>query len=218
MKMSFFVRCSFVFILLLCTLLSVKSQNQENESGDRNNQRRNGSGFQKDRLFVGGTLNLAFGNNLTNVGATPFIGYSLTSFLDAGFSIGLDYSSIRDYQAPGDKLRKTIITPGFFGRLFPFKSFFVITQFEMNNISFHYIPGIGSTYTEDRKKLQSQSTLLGAGYASGRDFDEQRSYYYISVLWDVGNDPTSPYKDNLKSSVPIIRAGYNIALFQGRRR
>lgn len=79
------------------------------------------------------------------------------------------------------------------------------------------MPAIGSTLTEERRNLTSQSTLVGGGYASGRNAF-QRSFYYISILWDVGNDPKSPYKDNLRRSAPVIRAGYHIALFQGRNR
>ncbi|HSN60937.1 MAG TPA: hypothetical protein VLR49_08380, partial [Ferruginibacter sp.] len=61
----------------------------------------------------------------------------------------------------------------------------------------------------------AHSMLVGGGFASGRDADN-KSFYYISILWDVAKSPNSPYKDNLNRAIPVIRAGYNIALFQGR--
>jgi hypothetical protein len=36
-------------------------------------------------------------------------------------------------------------------------------------------------------------------------------------MWDIMGDKNSPYVDGLGRSNPVIRAGYNIGLFQGRR-
>jgi hypothetical protein len=35
-------------------------------------------------------------------------------------------------------------------------------------------------------------------------------------MWDVAKNENSPYKDDVNRATPVIRAGYNIALFQGR--
>jgi hypothetical protein len=37
-------------------------------------------------------------------------------------------------------------------------------------------------------------------------------------MWDIAGDPNSPYVDNLGRSTPVIRAGYNIGLFQNSYR
>ena len=58
--------------------------------------------------------------------------------------------------------------------------------------------------------------MLGAGYAGGR-MPGSNTYYYFSVSWDILGDKNSPYIDGLGRSNPIIRAGYNIGLFQNRR-
>jgi len=59
--------------------------------------------------------------------------------------------------------------------------------------------------------------LIGGGISNGKDFPYQKSYYYFSIMWDIAKAPHSPYIDNLRRSVPIFRAGYNIALFQGKK-
>jgi hypothetical protein len=80
-------------------------------------------------------------------------------------------------------------------------------------IRYIYPSGVDEKYQSD-----SHSLLVGAGIASGRDFNGQKSYYYFSIMWDIGESMNSPYKDGLQRALPIIRAGYNIALFQGRQR
>ena len=173
--------------------------------------------FKKENLFTGGTGNFSFGDQVTAVGLSPFLGYSLNKYIDVAASFGVDYISQRDYYAIGDKLRQTIYTPGAFVRLFPAKFLFGQAQLEYNIIKYNYIPAIGSYLTSDKVVYQAKSMLLGAGISNGKDFPVQKSYYYFSILWDVGKDIHSPYKDNLHRAIPIIRAGYNIALFQGKQ-
>ena len=115
----------------------------------------------------------------------------------------------------GDKLKQTIYGPGAMVRLFPARFLFATAQYEFNLIRYKYVPPFNFGDPAEHYKFDAHSLLVGAGIASGRDA-EQRSFYYLSVLWDVARSPNSPYKDNLHRAVPIIRAGYNIALFQGR--
>ncbi len=193
-------------IILIFVSFSIFAQEEESEKF-----------FKKENLFTGGTVNLSFGNLTTALGASPFVGYSLNKYVDVAATLGVNYISERDYNIEGDKLRQTVYGPGAFIRLFPVKFLFVQAQYEFNLIRQKYIPAVGSGYSLDKLKLDAHSVLLGMGIASGRSFPYQKSYYYFSIMWDVANAPYSPYKDNLKRSVPIIRAGYNIALFQGRR-
>ena len=72
----------------------------------------------------------------------------------------------------------------------------------------------GYGITNDITYFKASSFLIGPGYASGRD--ESKSFYYISVLFDVAKNINSPYVDAQGRISPIIRAGYNIALFQGK--
>jgi hypothetical protein len=64
-----------------------------------------------------------------------------------------------------------------------------------------------------KKSLNANSFLVGAGYAGGRQ-SGGNSYYFLSIMWDVSGDPNSPYRDASGYISPVIRAGYNIGLFQ----
>jgi hypothetical protein len=65
------------------------------------------------------------------------------------------------------------------------------------------------------------------GLAQGRQ-PGSNTFYYISLLFDVIKNPSSPYVDNVYDPnthvlvrtdiLPILRAGINIGLFEGRHR
>ncbi len=196
-------------LFLIFVLVSVVTHAQ-----DRDNQSEKGN--PAARLFTGGSVNLGFSGYSTNLGISPQFGYSLTDWADAGININFNYVSQRDYQVGGDKLRQTIIGPGAFIRLFPINFLFASAQFEYNFIKYKYIPASGSGYQPDKTHVQAPSLLLGAGYAGGRQRGNN-TYYYFSVSWDIMGNSNSPYIDSYKRAVPVIRAGYNIGLFQGRR-
>lgn len=174
-------------------------------------------GFKKEKLFTGGSVTAGFSNYSTILGITPQFGYSLTNWADAGITFNFNYTSQRDYQYPGDKLRQTVYGPGAFVRLFPVNFLFASAQYEYNMIHLNYIPAGNSNYIPAKNNLNSNSLLLGGGYAGGREMGSN-TYYYFSISWDILGDKNSPYIDGYGRSNPVIRAGYNIGLFQGRRR
>jgi hypothetical protein len=135
------------------------------------------------------------------------------------------YSGARDYYEFNDRIRQTVYGPGVFTRLYPIPFLFAQAQFEHNFTTLKYIPAPGGSFLGDKIKTGANSLLLGAGFAQGRE-KGSNSFYYISLLFDVLKDINSPYinvsyNQNNPSQqritmAPIIRAGLNIALFQGR--
>ncbi len=200
-----------IVFLFISLSLHAFSQSDEGKKGDGK------SGFQKERLFTGGSATAGFSSYSTILGITPQFGYSLTNWADAGITFNLNYTSQRDYQDYGDKLRQTVYGPGAFVRLFPVNFLFASAQYEYNMIHLKYIPASNSTYLPAKNNVNASSLLLGGGYAGGR-YRGSNTYYFFSISWDVLGDKNSPYIDGLGRSSPIIRAGYNIGLFQGRRR
>ena len=163
--------------------------------------------FKKENLLTGGTLNLQFGNRFTSLGLSPYFGYSVNKYLDVAASINFNYTSER-YDFTTEKLRQTIYGPGAFVRIFPVKFLFAQAQYEFNILQAKYIPG--NNLPNQKYKTDAHSFLIGPGYAGGRG-EGSKSFYYISVMWDIGNNFNSPYKDNQERAVPIFRAGYNIS-------
>lgn len=205
-----------ILVLTIISMIGFKgfAQYRELETTEREPERE-AKGFQKDHLFTGGNLNLGFGSGYTALGIAPFFGYSLNKYLDVAVSPGISYTSQRDVYSINDKLRQTVYGPGAFVRVFPFKFIFAQAQYEFNLIRQKYIPPADFGYPTERTKYDAHSFLIGGGYAGGRD-EDNKSFYYFSIMWDVAKSNYSPYKDYLHRGVPIIRAGYNIALFQGR--
>lgn len=213
-----------VFILLLPFCYQSKAQSnysqpnyyeqrhQNNQQGEDESEKK---GFQKEKLFTGGSVNLGFSSYSTSLGIAPQFGYSLTNWLDAGVVFNLNYISQRDYYNYGDKLRQTLYGPGAFVRIFPINFLFATAQYEYNNIHTKYIPADGSP--SSNANLNASSLLVGLGYAGGR-YRGNNTYYFLSVSWDILGDVNSPYVDGLGRSFPVIRAGYNIGLFQRRYR
>lgn len=204
-------KCLVVFFVFLCAGFALHAQDDDEIE----------KGFKKENLFTGGTLNVSFGNQFTALGISPFFGYSVNRFVDVAASLGVNYISQRDITGynVNDKLRQTIYGPGAFIRLFPVNFLFAQAQYEFNLIKYKYIPPPGSGQPTEKYNYDAHSFLVGPGFASGRN-KENKSYYYITVMWDLGNALYSPYKERTNNgvrAVPIYRAGYNIALFQGNR-
>ena len=170
-------------------------------------------GFNKENFFTGGSISLSFFNGAFLAGGSPVFGYSLTRWADLGIVTNYTYSSYRDYPSFNDKLRESLYGGGVFTRLFPVKFLFAQAQVEHNWIRSKYMYASGAP--DYIIKTSGNSILVGGGYTTGRDPDNKSVYGYLAVLFDVGNDANSPYKDGYGRTIPIIRAGLNVPLFQG---
>ncbi|MEP6676345.1 MAG: hypothetical protein ABJA78_14370 [Ferruginibacter sp.] len=182
-------------------------------------------GFKKENLFTGGGVTVSFSNYTTVLGASPIIGYSLTKWLDAGLLFNYNYSSDRhvtytdqsgNYYVSDDRLKQHNFGPGAFFRAYPINFLFVQGQAEMNFTALKFIPANGGPTEKD--KVSAPSFLVGAGYCSGRE-GPGSMFYYVSIMADVLKDKNSPYVELTANGVrilPIIRAGFQIPLFQGK--
>lgn len=212
-----------IFVLSMSGFNSFAQFKEIEERPEREEQH----GFQKDRLFTGGGVQLSFSNYDFVIGASPVLGYSFNKWLDAG--IGFSYIHIVQREAyddgygniytTGNKIRQNDYAPMAFVKFYPLKFLFIQAQFEQNFITQKYIVGGGGpTY----KANYNVSCLLpGVGYASGRE-DVGDFFYYISLSIDVLKNKNSPYVQRVANTdnvnfLPILRAGIQVPLFQGRR-
>ena len=170
-------------------------------------------GFKKENLFTGGSISLAFYNNTFLVGGSPVFGYSIANWIDAGIVGNYNYTSYRDVSVFDDKLRQSVYGGGVFTKLYPVRFLFAQAQFEHNFIKQKYIlPGGGpsATATDD-----ANSFLIGGGYTTGRWGAGGSPFFYLAVLFDVSGNINSPYTDAYGRTIPIIRGGIQVPLFQG---
>jgi hypothetical protein len=207
---------------LISSFYAVKAQDDE-KSGDETKGK-----FKKENLFTGGGVTVSFSNYTTVLGASPVLGYSVTRWLDAGIVFNFNYASQRhltyynpntnQYFVSDDKLRQTVFGPGAFVRAYPLKFLFVQVQGEYNFINQKIIYDNGAP--SDKSGLSATSFLIGAGYCNGRE-GIGNLFYYVSISADIARNRNSPYVEETASGnvniLPIIRAGLQIPLFQGKR-
>lgn len=171
-------------------------------------------GFKKENLFTGGSISLGFSNNSFQIGANPVFGYSLTPWMDAGIVVNYNYASFRDWNYYDDKLKQSTYGGGVFTRLFPARFLFIHGQFEQNFTRLKYEPAGGGASSS--ASVDGPSLLLGAGYTTNRYPGSGQPFFYMSLLFDVLQDPSSPYINSGGSMLPILRAGVQVPLFQGK--
>lgn len=221
--------CSLLFIVLLFSAVAPSfAQNRpivRNANADMRRAPVEEEGFKKENLFTGGNVTLSFGSGYTVLGASPMLGYKLNDYFDAGVVLNYVFTGARDYPISttggyvyADKVRQHVFGPGVFVRAYPVSFLFAQAQFEQNFTSERYTFG---SSRPTRINYNAPSLLLGAGYAGGR-VKGGSSFYYMSLMFDVLKEFGSPYTDlDRNGNVvvrPIIRAGFNIGLFQGQFR
>ena len=198
-----------IFTFIIAVTIFVSVVNAQKSSDDEEAK----SFFKKENLFTGGSVGAGFGQGTFSLGLGPYFGYSLNKYLDVAVAINYNYVSQRDPNS-SLKVRQSILGPGAFVRIFPINGLFAHAQYEYNFIQLKAIYGVPG-YPNQVEKYKVQSTLIGGGYASGRE-GIGTPFYFFSVLFDVGKSDLSPYRDNYGRNTPIIRTGMHIPLFQGK--
>lgn len=162
-----------------------------------------------NRVFIGGSISLAFSSYSFQVGGVPEVGYSITNWLDAGMGFNINYFSERadPYYNGNVRYHNFNYGGGPFLRIYPLPFLFLQGQFEHNwvNVNQKYMPEgpeVSATY-------KSNSFIAGIGYTQRI---VGRSSFYTLLGLDLMNDPNSPYRDYNGSAYPIIRAGFNFYL------
>lgn len=200
------IKKNLLALLLTCSVLNSFSQDEAEEEK---------RGFRKENMFSGGSIALSFFNNAFLIGGNPVLGYRIANWLDAGIVFNIQYTNYRDYYVFDDRLKQFIYGGGIFTRIYPVNFLFATAQVEHNFMETKWVPPNTSSQPEDRYNTSANSVLVGAGYATGRAKQGNSPFFYFSLMWDVSGNTNSPYTDAYGRSIPIIRAGFNIPLFQG---
>jgi len=198
----------FKLIILLFTLsvISLNSKAQDEEEKEKIPFKQN--------LFTGGSISLAFYSNTFLIGGSPVLGYSITNWADLGIVVNYNYTVYRDYYVFDDRLKQYNYGGGGFVKLYPVRFLFAQAQWEYNFLKLKYIPPNNSGI-EQTDRIEASSFLVGGGYTTGRQGRGGAPHYYLAILFDISNNPGSPYTDAYGRTIPIIRGGIQIPLFQG---
>lgn len=141
-------------------------------------------GFDKEKLFFGGTFGLGFGSNNTLVNVSPQVGYRFNRYLAAGAGINFIYSS---YKYGGYKTNYGVTGLNIFGRVYPIDYAFLQLQPELNyNWGKHKF----DDGTEEKLEGKITPSLLGG---VGAAIPAGRGAFLIMVQYDLLQDARSPY-------------------------
>ena len=166
-------------------------------------------GFNKHKLFAGGSLNLGYGGGTVStfaIGALPEVGYSIKEWLDLGLAFNINYYSGTEYSgdsyySPIPGYKAVSYGAGIFARVHPIEEFFIQVQPEIDNYS------IKATLSGVSQKYFHTSTSYLAGIGWGRRIIGESSFF-TTLMVDLGNEKNTPYKDAQGNLIPIIRTGF----------
>jgi hypothetical protein len=150
-----------------------------------------------ERIYFGGNFGLNFGTNYTVVELSPIVGYKITERLSAGFGITYIYYK-QKIPAYNFTYETSIYGGNVFTRYFFTESLFAHVEGGALNLD---VPAIYYPYELAREWVPN--LLVGGGY---RSMIGQRASFMIMLLYDVIDDPNSPYRN------PILRVGFGFGI------
>lgn len=204
-----------LFVLLLC-LLSTAAGAQEvyNSSGKGKpgyKKTKKITGYDPDKLIVGGGLNANFGSGYLSLGISPIVGYRLTNRLSAGVGVGYQYYREPDIYTT-DPMNPTknfynkmnIVYPSLWSRFIVYQNFFVDANFEYDIINFKgsklgLDPSNNIIVVDNKITVTAPCLLLGVGIKQPLS---GRVSFFGEVMYDVLQQKYSPYLGR-----PVFRAG-----------
>lgn len=210
----------FILVLGLCAHTGF-AQDVYNSSGrpidsDRSSDRgRNGDdgGFNTSKIIVGGWGVFGIGSGVTNIGATPIVGYRITDDFAAGIGFGYQYLRIKDYFQVYDPATYAIeyrtfnahfYSPSVWARYLIWNNIFAHVEYEHNFTSYKEYYNdptqVPSVVVNKNTSYSSPSLLLGGGF---RQPVSDRASFVIMGLYDVLQDKLSPYQGL------VLRIGIN---------
>jgi hypothetical protein len=187
-------------LAILFVMISTNSFGQDEQTTDEKR------GFDVERMFAGGSLNIGLGGGSFNLGANPQIGYSLNNWLDAGLTTNVIYYSQR-YNIQGFDVRQRSWNYGGgpFIKVFPISMIHLQAQYEYNWISGN-VENLANGVKE-KFNVSAPSVLIGAGY--GRRIVGETSFF-TTILFDITKNENSPYvytEGQGRIALPVLRAG-----------
>ena len=156
--------------------------------------------LSRSRFYLGGTGGLSFGS-VTYVEIAPLVGYRVTDRFS--FGVNPKYSFIHFKPTYNSQDYKTHIIGGsFFVRYFILDNIFLHAEYEVNN--YPVLTQQCQTCPLKLRRMNIESLLIGGGYMQKMG---DVSGIYIQVLYDVLQNPYSPYY-----RIPVLRAGVMFGL------
>lgn len=198
-----------VFIFLLLASLGVNAQEVYNSSGKANyKNKKSSSGYDADKLIVGGGVILGFGTGYANLGASPIVGYRFAKRFSAGVGVGYQYNKYPYYIDPFENVHyayMNIVYPNLWARYFVYRNIFINATYEYDFISLKRPLDNYGNLNQTKLNVTNQCLLAGVGL---RQPLGGRVSFYGELFYDVLQGKYSPYPKNSPSLRFGIAAGF----------
>ena len=159
--------------------------------------------------YFGGGIVLGGGPGSFQLGLNPELIKSYNEHIDLGAAMNLYYSNYHSTSlVTGDSYKSTNsqFGMGAFVRAWPLEQFFVQVQPEYN-WAFTNAKNF-SQGTSGSSSVSAPSLLAGIGYGHR----SENGFSYFSIMYDLVDDPKSPYRMGQLTAQPIFRAGFGFPI------
>ena len=158
-----------------------------------------GSSSFDSRIFTGGYFGLQFGT-YTLVELSPIVGYKVTDKFTPGISITYIYEKFKDPYNYYPTYTTSIYGGSVFMRYYVIPTLFAHVECQVLNLD---VPDYINGYYDSYHRANVTGIFIGGGY---REPIGERSSFNILLLYDINQDPFSPYQN------PIIKVGLGIGI------
>jgi hypothetical protein len=159
--------------------------------------------------YFGGGIVLGGGPGSFQLGLNPELIKSYNEHIDLGAAMNLYYSNYHSTSlVTGDSYKSTNsqFGMGAFVRAWPLEQFFVQVQPEYN-WTFTNAKNF-SQGTSGSSSVSAPRLLAGIGYGHR----SENGFSYFSIMYDLVDDPKSPYRMGQLTAQPIFRAGFGFPI------
>jgi hypothetical protein len=193
-----------LFVLLLAGFSGAMAQEVYNSSGKTNYKNdKKKSGFDPDKLVLGGGATVGIGGGFARLGASPIVGYRLADHFYAGVGCGYLYT-----KAPYDDIHyvyQNIIYPNVWARYFVYRNFFINATYEYDIITQRFPLDNKGQFNETTFKYNNSALLAGLGIKQPLG---GRVCFYGELFYDVLQGKYSPYPKGWPTMRFGIAAGF----------
>ncbi len=196
-----------VTIIIVLTLHSIVANAQQRKA---NNTSQQTGAFNKKNILVGGGLGIGSGYGSLSLNMEPTLLYKVTPNFHAGVLLStLFYKENVPYtdlfkQQKIYKYKAVDYSVGAIARYIVGYNFCLQVQPEINNykhLKNLYYNTAGTGLIEDAYRVTTPAFLVGIGYIQGDAHNE--AYYSTSMMYDVVQNPNSPYYQQLSVKVGL---------------
>lgn len=163
-------------------------------------------------VLLGGGIVVGGGAGSFQIGLNPELLKSYNEYIDLGVAMNIYYSSYNANEWNDLRARNLQFGLGTFVRAWPIQNFFVQIQPEYNwtrAYEKNVVTGMSGT-----SSFGAPSVLAGVGYGQ----HNKNGMSYFSIMFDLVNDPLSPYRVGQLRAQPIFRAGVGFPIGTKKKR